>query len=157
MKKLMILSMFALTMIECKNDKKTEVETQTATENPVKAESTTAVLEPGCYEYNKGGNNVKMEIAKVADEVTGNLDIAYSGKDSNKGTFVGKLNGDKLIGSYTFDSEGKSSSREVAYEVKDNQLIEGYGDLDDNGTKFKDVNTIKYTSTTPLVKVDCAK
>ena len=103
MKKLMILSLFALTTIACKNDKKTEIATETATENPV------------------------------------------------------ILNGDKLIGTYTFDSEGKSSSREVAYELKDNQLIEGYGDLDDSGTKFKDVNTIKYTSTTPLLKVDCAK
>ena len=157
MKKLMILSLFALTMIACKDDKKTEIATETATENPVIAETTTAVLEPGCYEYIKDGNDVKMEITKVADEVTGNLVTAYSGKDSNTGTFVGKLNGDKLIGTYTFDSEGTSSSREVAYELKDNQLIEGYGDLDDSGTKFKDVNTIKYTSTTPLLKVDCAK
>ena len=157
MKKLIFLSLFALTTIACKNDKKTVIATETAAENPIISETTTAVLEPGCYEYIKDGNDVKMEITKVADEVTANLATAYSGKDSNKGTFVGKLNGDKLIGTYTFDSEGRSSSREVAYEVKDNQLIEGYGDLDDNGTKFKDVNTIKYSSSTPLVKVDCAK
>ena len=157
MKKLMILLMFALTMTACKNDKKTEVATQTATENPAIVENSTTVLEPGCYEYNKDGNNVKMEITKVADEVTGNLNTAYSGKDSNKGTFVGKLKGDKLIGNYTFDAEGKSNSREVAYQVKDNQLTEGYGDLDESGTKFKDVNAIKYSSTMPLVRVDCTK
>lgn len=158
MKKLMILSMFALSMIACKDDKKTKVATQTATENPVKAESATAVLEPGCYEYNKDGNKVKMEITKVAEEVTGNVDTAYSGKDSNKGTFVGKLNGDKLIGTYTFNSEGEESTREMAFLVKDGQLTEGYGDLDDTtGTKFKDMNTINYSSTMPLVKTDCAK
>lgn len=39
--------------------------------------------------------------------------------------------------------------------VKDNQLIEGYGDLNEDGTKFKDVNSIKDTSTMPLTKVDC--
>ena len=97
-----------------------------------------------------------MELTKVDEEVTGNLNSEYSGKDSNKGTFVGKLNGDKVVVTYTFNSEGKSSSREVAYQIKDNQLIEGYGDLEDNGTKFIDVNTIQCTSTTPLLKVDCS-
>ena len=97
-----------------------------------------------------------MELTKVDEEVTGNLNSAYSGKDSNKGTFVGKLNGDKVVVTYTFNSEGKSSSREVAYQIKDNQLIEGYGDLEDNGTKFIDVNTIQCTYTTPLLKVDCS-
>ena len=66
-----------------------------------------------------------MELTKVDEEVTGNLNSEYSGKDSNKGTFVGKLNGDKVVVTYTFNSEGKSSSREVAYQIKHNQLIEG--------------------------------
>ncbi len=43
----------------------------------------------------------------------------------------------------------------MAFWVKDNQLIEGYGDLNEDGTKFTDVNTIKYTSTMPLTKVEC--
>ena len=162
MKKFILLSIFALTLSACKNDKKVEVVTPTSTESMVqdsaKIETTNALLQEGCYEYNNNGNKVKMEITKVADEVTGNLNTEYSGKDSNKGTFVGKLNGDKLIGTYTFNSEGKSSSREVAYQVKDGQLIEGYGDLDDaTGTKFKDVNTIQYSSKMPLVKVECTK
>lgn len=157
MKKLMILSVFTLTIVACNKDKKTGVAT-TETQQLVQKEAMKTTLEPGCYEYNKDGNAVKMEITKVANEVTGNLNMAYSGKDSNKGTFAGKLNGDKLIGTYTFNSEGKESIREMAFLVKDGQLTEGYGDLDEaTGTKFKNVKTIKYSSKMPLVKVECTK
>ena len=43
----------------------------------------------------------------------------------------------------------------MAFLVQDNQLIEGYGDLNEEATKFKDVNSIKYTSDMPLSKKDC--
>ena len=85
------------------------------------------------------------------------LNIEYAEKDANQGKFVGTLNGDKLIGTYTFNSEGTESSREMAFLIKDNQLIEGYGELNEDGTKFKDMNTIKYTSTMPLTKMECDK
>ena len=116
-----------------------------------------STLETSCYEYKSDGNNLKIEITAVNEEVIANLNIAYAEKDANQGKFIGKLNGDKLIGTYIFMSEGKESSREVAFMVKDNQLIEGYGELNEDGTKFKDIKTIQYTSTMPLTKVDCTK
>lgn len=150
MKKLVLLIFTLVTVVSCKNNTKTE--NQSVTETTQKS-----TLETGCYVYKSDGNNIKMEITEVNKNVTGNLNISYAEKDANQGKFVGTLNGDKLIGTYTFNSEGRKSSREIAFLVKGNQLIEGFGDLNEDGTKFKDVNTIKYTSTMPLTKVDCDK
>ena len=141
------LFMFALfTLVACNSNTKTENQSVTKTEKPV---------EPGCYEYHSNGNHIKMKITEINAKVTGDLDIAYAEKDSNQGQFVGHLNGNKLIGMYTFNAEGTVSSREMAFLVKGNQIIEGYGALNDDGTKFKDPSTIQYTSTMPLTNVEC--
>ncbi len=157
MKKLALLALALLTIVACENNTKTENQSVTKEEITVKKSSEKRALETGCYEYNSDGNNVKMEITEVNKNVTGDLNIAYSEKDANQGEFMGTLTGDKLIGTYTFNSEGTESSREIAFLVKDNQLIEGYGDMNEDGTKFKDVNAIKYKFTMPLTKVDCDK
>ena len=152
MKKSALLILTLIALVACNNNAKTDnqsLTTEESTEN--------LTLETGCYEYKIDGNNIKMEITEVGDNVKANLNIAYAEKDANQGTFEGKLNGDKLIGIYTFTSEGAESTREMAFLVKDQQLIEGYGDLNENGTKFKDAKSITYNSTMPLTKVDCDK
>lgn len=157
MKKLALLTFAIVAMVACKNNTKTENQLATKDENTVEKSTEEGILETGCYRYSNDGNDIQIKITAVNENVTGNLKIAYSEKDANQGKFFGTLNGDKLIGTYTFNSEGKESSREVAFLVKDNQLFEGFGDLNQDGTKFKDVNSIKYTSTMPLTKVDCDK
>ena len=142
MKKLIIIFFALASVIACKNNSESETGQK-------------SILEIGCYAYKNDGDEIKMEITEINDKITGNLDVFYAEKDANEGKFVGTLHGDKLIGVYTFNSEGITSSREMAFLVQDNQLIEGFGDLNEEGTKFKDVNSIKYTSTMPLTKVDC--
>lgn len=157
MKKITLLTFAIVAMVACKNDRKTENQSVITEENPVTEISKKPVLEIGCYEYNNNGSHVNMEITEVGENVTGDLNIAYAEKDDNHGAFVGKLHGDKLLGTYTFNAEGKESSREMAFLVKDSQLIEGYGDLTEDGTKFKDPATINYNSSMPLTRVDCNK
>lgn len=157
MKKLALLTLALVTIVACKNNTKTENESVTKEENAAEEVAENPILETSCYEYNSDGNTIKMEITDINERITGNLSIAYAEKDSNQGKFVGNLNGDKLIGTYTFNAEGKESSRELAFLVKDNQIIEGYGELVENGTKFKDTSSIKYSSSMPLKKVDCDK
>lgn len=156
MKKMTFLALAFVTMIACKNNEKTESETvseEVVVEETVKA----PMIETGCYEYNSNGNIIRMEIKEVNEKVTGDLNIAYDEKDANKGKFIGTLDGDKIIGTYTFMSEGTESTREIAFMVKDNQLVEGFGELNADGTKFKDASAIKYDSKMPLSKVDCTK
>ncbi|AUC84727.1 hypothetical protein CW731_05205 [Polaribacter sp. ALD11] len=149
MKKVFFLVLVLITTIACKNNKKIETK--------VKQESEKVILETGCFEFSNNGNIIHMKITKITENVSANLNIHYSEKDASQGTFEGKLYGDKLIGVYIFNSEGTESSRELAFWVKNNQLIEGYGELNENGTSFIDRDAIKYTSTMPLTKVKCAK
>lgn len=75
--------------------------------------------------------------------------------NNNTGTFIGALKEDRLIGAYTFMLEGMESSREVAFQVKDGQLIEGYGEMNKDGTSFKNYGSINFSSTMPLTRGEC--
>lgn len=156
MNKIFLSALTLLALTACNNNSK-----QTDTERPVVKEAAPETgiqqpaLNPGCYEYNKDNNTIRLEITEVEDKVSGNLTFALAEKDDNEGTFPGTIHGDKIIGAYTFSSEGKESTREVAFLIKGDQLIEGFGELDSTGTKFKEVNTIQYNSTMPLTQVDC--
>ena len=156
MKKMIFLALALVTIAACKKNEKIENET-VVKEVKVEETATTPLLETGCYEYKSNGNLIKMEITEVNQKVIADLKIVYVEKDASQGKFVGTLNGDKLVGTYTFNSEGTESSREMAFLVKDDQLIEGYGDLNEDGTKFKNAKSITYNSTMPLTKVDCDK
>jgi hypothetical protein len=46
--------------------------------------------------------------------------------------------------------------REVAFIIKDGKLIEGYGELNEEGTTFKDPSQLHFTSTMPLQKTNCS-
>lgn len=155
MKKALFLVFACVSLVACKNNTKTENPDITKDVNSLNDPSKARALEIGCYTYDSNGNTIKMEIIEIDDVILGNLNIAYAEKDANQGKFAGTLEGDKLIGTYTFLSEGTKSTREIAFLVKNNQLIEGYGELIENGTKFKDVSTINYTSKMPLTQVDC--
>lgn len=155
MKKLTLLFFTALTMLNCKNkEEKTE---NTTPQEVVTQEKSTAQLDLGCYVFNDGKNNVSFEIIENSSKIKGNLTYAFAEKDKNSGSFSGKLTDGILIGKYTFESEGKESVREVAFKVEGDKLIEGYGDLNEDGTAFKDATNLNFTSKMPLAKTDCVK
>ncbi len=156
MKKLLILSLLILSFFGCKNNTSKEQNTLEEKE-VVTAEKPSSLLQLGCYSYNANNNAINLEITNLENGINGKLTYGLDGKDSNSGTLNGKLKGDKLFGEYNFMSEGVESKREVAFLIKDNQLIEGFGELNENGTAFVDENNISYTSTMPLTKTDCDK
>jgi len=142
-------------MVNCK-------EKNTETHNTVESERThlpnkmAPALKKGCYRFDEKETTIIFEVTEIGKSVEGNLTYALSGKDKNTGMFKGLLKDDKLIGVYTFESEGAESSREVAFMVKDGRLIEGNGELTDGGTAFKDPDAINYSSKMPLAKTDCS-
>ncbi|MGB3774931.1 MAG: hypothetical protein WA951_06705 [Leeuwenhoekiella sp.] len=147
MKKLCPVLFLFFTMIACKNEKKIDETSSTQSE--------TAALEIGCYTYENQGDTIIMKINSAKDSVRGTLDVSYAEKDANSGTFTGYLKENELMAIYTFNSEGKESKREIAFLVEDDQLIEGYGDMNAEGTKFKDSKSITYSSKMPLSKEEC--
>lgn len=153
MKTLIFLSALLLGLAACKNNPKEAGETDGI--EAIAVEKPSPILDLACYAYNKENNLISMEITDLGEGVTANLIYALDGKDRNIGTFQGNLAGDKLFGVYTFMSEGMDSKREVAFQIVGNQLIEGYGELNENGTAFVDRDKLSYTSTMPLTKTDC--
>ena len=151
MKKSIIIAMVTTLLWNCKEKKsesKDQIEVmQTQIEAPK--------LEKGCYRYDKNNNIILFQVEKTTDPVSGNLMYQLDGKDKNTGTFEGTVTEERLIGTYTFRSEGKESTREVAFQIKEGKLIEGYGPLNEEGTAFKSYDSIQFSSTMPLTKTKC--
>lgn len=114
-------------------------------------------LKTGCYVYQKNGDLMELKIAETGVDVTGPLVYNLAEKDKNVGTFSGKVEGDLLVGTYTFKSEGTESKREIVFKIKENSLIEGYGEsvTVGNSSTFKDKKTLEFNENTPLAHTDC--
>lgn len=155
MKKLLFVC-FALSLVaSCKNKETKEVDSIPEETETVVPPRSVPTLEEGCYTYDANGNHIVLEITEMDGSVLGNLDYALKEKDANKGTFAGMLKDSVLIGNYTFMSEGTESTREVAFLVKEGQLIEGFGALNETGTAFQDPDSLSFSSSMPLSKTDC--
>lgn len=155
MKKFTILFFTALTMLNCK--KKEEKTEDSTPKEVVSKEKTASTLDIGCYIFNDDKNKITFEITENGSEIKGNLTYSFAEKDKNSGSFSGKLNNAILIGKYTFQSEGTESVREVAFKLDGDKLIEGYGDLNKDGTALKDATHLDFSSKMPLTKTDCNK
>lgn len=159
MKKLLLITFLTACILGCQDkDKKEDSINQSELDERAMDLEDDVIdnLELGCYVYKLNGNDLKIEVTRIeGDAVNANLYYAYAEKDKNTGTFSGNLHGDILLGKYTFMSEGTESVRDVAFKVENGQLVEGFGDLEESGTKFKDVTNITYSTTTPWKKADC--
>lgn len=147
------LSVFA----SCKKETTTIEPVQITPSPPKEAE----LVEPAgdqCYAWRLNGSIIEMSFnVNSHQEVNGKLSYNLAGKDKNEGTLIGNMKGDTLIADYTFNSEGVSSVREVAFLQKDGTFIEGYGDVVTANDKvsFKDKSKLKFDAKNTLVKVDC--
>jgi len=153
MQKPIILSLLAFTLANCENNKESSLSIKEITE--LVAEEPATVLPTGCYCYDDGNNVINFEMITFGDQIMGALTYSLEGKDITIGTFEGYLSEQKLFGMYNFSSEGVKSTREIAFILKDDQLIEGYGELDESGNSFRNKDNISYSSTMPLTKTDC--
>lgn len=151
MKKQIFLSVaFILVFTACKKE-------ASETTLPVSEETKAETSKTECYYYDVNGNVVELQLQYNTDDISGTLNYALAEKDTNMGTFKGKIENNILLAAYTFHSEGTESTRQVAFKFMDGKLVEGYGDMNEDGTHFKDVSQLKFTSTMPLSKVDCVQ
>jgi hypothetical protein len=112
-----------------------------------------------CYSFIKDKDSITLKLVLTDSLVAGNLNYSFFEKDQNAGSIEGRLTGDTIIAEYTFMSEGLQSAREVAFLRKGNNLLEGFGAVQDiNGkTVFKDRTTLVFDTVNVLQKVDCSK
>lgn len=127
-----------------------------ATEEPPKvAEIQTETGQ--CYEYAGGKDTITARLIMNGDAVSGKLDYKFFEKDSNTGTLSGVMKGDTLVGDYTFQSEGSTSVRQVAFLRKNGSLTEGYADSEETDGKmvFKKGSPLKFDGKMVLTLVPC--
>ncbi|MCY7351965.1 MAG: hypothetical protein LH606_15085 [Cytophagaceae bacterium] len=110
-----------------------------------------------CYAYANEQDSVRLKLISNQTTMTGDLTYNLSGKDRNTGTLVGQMNGDTLLAEYTFQSEGTESVREVAFLMKENGLVEGYGNVWERAGKmvFENKSSLTFEANRVLAKTDC--
>lgn len=105
----------------------------------------------GCYAMRTGNDVYTLNVkTQDAGRVAGALVFKNYQKDSSSGTFTGTYANGVLLGDYAFQSEGMDSVMQVIFKKNGNTFVRGYGDVDSEGTRFIDTNTITYDSSSPL-------
>lgn len=138
----------------CMNNKK---EAATVPELQVEAPLETIVKE--CYQaiIEKDTITLTVDVNNI-NQFEGELDYSYYQKDKSFGTLLGNVKGDTIYADYTFQSEGKTSIRELVFMKKDaNTYVEGYGEMIEVNDKmaFKDKSKIKFDGNIVYNKIDC--
>ena len=110
-----------------------------------------------CYGYDANGSTVDLYLTDTDGRVEGTLDYALAEKDANTGDISGHWRGDTLYATYTFQSEGRESTREVAFLAQGDRLIEGYGPVSADGTAFTDRTRLTFDPQMPLQLTECAE
>jgi len=129
-----LLAIFAFTMVACQGNSSKS----TATDAKV-AETDTNSKQ--CFQYIDKKDTASLSLEINNDKVTGVLNYNLFEKDKNNGTITGIVKGDTIIADYTFQSEGTTSTREVVWLKKNNELVEGFGDIEEVKGKMKFKNT----------------
>lgn len=94
----------------------------------------------GCYEMIISGDTAFMKLVQNNALITGTLVYKRKEKDSNKGDVVLTKINNRAEGYYTFQSEGKTSVRQMVFKIEKNSFVEGYGDIE----MKKDTAIFKY-------------
>lgn len=141
-----------LLVISCGNDKNGNT-----TKAEQKAPDTNQSSVVNCYQYINAKDTVTLKLIHVGEAITGTLVYNIYEKDKNKGTIQGRMEGDVLIADYTFMSEGVTSVRQVAFKMKGNSFMEGFGEIETAGNKdvFKNTNSLQFNHAIKLVEIGC--
>jgi hypothetical protein len=150
-----MLGVAALFMASCQGG--TAKKTQAKIDSTI---VTNAAAAPGalqCYQYIKNRDTATLSLKIEDNKATGTLGYNLYEKDKNSGAIAGIVKGDTIIANYTFQSEGQTSVREVAFLKRGDQLAEGFGDAQDvkGEVKYKDVSTLKFDGSMVFGKIDC--
>ncbi|HLT81663.1 MAG TPA: hypothetical protein VKZ86_11570 [Cyclobacteriaceae bacterium] len=89
-----------------------------------------------CYSYTTPEDSIMLRLNWQGDAVEGELTYYLHEKDANRGKIVGTMRNDTLYADYTFQSEGVTSIREVAFIRRGDVLVEAFGEVEERDGKF---------------------
>jgi hypothetical protein len=150
-----VLGLATLLMAACQGG--TAKKTQAKIDSTIVTNAETAPGSVQCYQYIKNRDTVTLALKSEGNKVTGTLGYNLYEKDKNAGTITGLVKGDTIVTNYTFQSEGQTSVREVAFLKQGDQLIEGFGDVQEvkGEMKYKDISKLKFDGSMAFGKIDC--
>ncbi|RDC55052.1 hypothetical protein DU508_18030 [Pedobacter chinensis] len=154
MKKLIpILTIATVFMVACES----KTTTTATTDSTINSSTETQTGSAQCFQYVKNRDTAGLTLNIEDEKVTGSLSYNLFEKDKNKGVIAGIVKGDTIIADYTFQSEGITSIRQVAWLRQNDQLIEGFGDVEevDGKTKFKNIGKLTFGKSTIFSKTNC--
>ncbi|MGZ5247067.1 MAG: hypothetical protein ACXWV5_08500 [Flavitalea sp.] len=110
-----------------------------------------------CYQFVNNRDTVTLNTVNENGSISGLLSYSYFEKDKSRGSILGKMEGDLLVADYIFESEGTESVRQVAFKKSGDSFLEGYGDLveRDGKTYLKNTDSLDFSHSNPLKKIDC--
>ena len=159
MKQQSLVSLLAIIAITSCNQPKKSTETTPATDTPPAGEMKAMIPSSTCYSHTAGKDTVLLKVEVFPNVVTGRLIYKLFEKDSNKGELDGHMNGDTLLADYKFMSEGKLSTRQVIFLIRNDTATEGYGDMEEKGEKmvFKNRRQVSFEKGPALKKTGCGE
>ena len=155
----LVLMLAIITFIACNQTNNSSDSSQQIPDTTNTSENKNVAPLTTCYMGSMGKDTFQLNVDVKENEVTGNLAYLFHEKDRQKGTLDGYMAGDTLLANYTFNSEGQTSVRQVAFLLKDEKAIEGYGDIEekDGAMVFKDVKSLQFGQGLNLTKVPCVQ
>lgn len=111
----------------------------------------------GCYQMVVQRDTATMYLNIIGNNVTGKLVYNHFEKDDNTGSLKGELRENRIVADYIFQSEGGTSTREVAFKIQDTLLLEGHGQVEERNGKtiFLQSDKLQFDAAHPFRKVDC--
>ena len=121
--------------------------------------STTKIPEnlDGCYEMIIASDTAFMKIEQNNNTVNGTLKYKRKDKDSNTGNIILNKISNRAEGYYTFESEGKTSVRQIIFKINNNSFAEAYGDIEmkSDTAVYKYPHALNFEEKHSFNKVDC--
>lgn len=110
-----------------------------------------------CYEFVQEKDTISLSFTQNGARVKGNLRFDNFEKDSSHGPVEGTIAADTLKLTYTFQSEGATSVREVFFLKSGRTMIMGLGDMRERNGKqvFTNPQGLKYDKSIVLVRTEC--
>ncbi len=126
-------------------------------ENKTAENNVSPATKQSCYSYTNNKDSATLTLITSGHVITGELSYKLFEKDSNHGVIKGAMRGDTLIADYVFNSEGKESTRQVAFLKKDGKLLEGYGEVTElqGKTRFSTISKLKFGGSIEFTEVTC--
>lgn len=112
----------------------------------------------GCYMRVMGRDTLVVRLNQSGQAINGNIYFDNYQKDGSSGTATGNINKDTIHLHYSFQSEGTHSVMEMYFQVKDNELIRGIGDMGVKGDTayFTSVASLTFPGKEKVSKIPCS-